>query len=239
MGVEARAPSDAAGHRGVQPATLRRCAARVQPELPLSRSATSPSEQLQTLLLEATHGRGFQCRAESGSALAPSDPGWVRAPGGRAKGRLRQPGSRPRAAHPAQAGLAEPGAEEQPGRSTAVLQDPRGVDGRDHAPRGGAAAWKLAPSGSLQAPDLKGPRAQLSPKGNFCRPGPRMSQGGTPPPAPRPHSQCRDPKEPTRISPRPGLPLLALSPQLPNSLEDPAACPASPGPSRLPSGLFL
>lgn len=78
----------------------------------------------------------------------------------------------------------------------AMLQDPRGVDGRDHAPRGGGSCLEPPPSGSLQAPDLKAPE-HSSPKGKLCRPGPRMCPKVGHlrlPPPPRPHSQCRDPK---------------------------------------------
>lgn len=66
----------------------------------------------------------------------------------------------------------------------AVLQDPRGVDGRDHAPRGGgqlprAPALRIPPG-----PRSQGPRAQLAQGQTLQTRAPDVSQGGTPPPAP-------------------------------------------------------
>lgn len=99
-----------------------------------------------------------------------------------------------------------------------------------------------------QAPALRippGPRSQgpehSSPKGKVYRPGPRVCPKVghlRPPPKLIPNAAAIGIlREPARTHPRPGLPLLAPSPRLPNNLEDPATFPASPGPSLPPSGL--
>lgn len=106
-------------------------------------------------------------------------------------------------------------------------------------PEEGGSCLKPPPSGCLQARS-QGPE-HSSPKGKVYRPGTRVCPKVghlRPPPNLIPNAAAIGIlREPSRTHPRPGLPLLTPSPRLPNNLEDPATCPASPGPSLPPSGL--
>lgn len=108
-----------------------------------------------------------------GRALLPVRPGVGQGLRRRAKGEgTRQPGSCPQAAHPAQAGLAGLGPRQPRAPARAVLQDPRGVDGRDRAPREGAAASSPRPQDPSR-PQISRPPSTAA-QGKLCRPGPRM-----------------------------------------------------------------
>lgn len=154
------------------------------------------------------------------SAPAPSDPG---SRVGQALRRGHQPCSCPGAAHPSQAALAEPEAEERPG---GLVGRPRGPERhgwqRPHAQRRwGGCCLELLPSGSLQARP-QGPRAQLVQGLTLQTSSLGVSRDGTPPAHHRPPPNAAaagNPREPARTRPGQARP--------------PAARPSSRSPCRL------
>lgn len=130
---------------------------------------------------------GFQRCAER-ERSCPVRPG---VPGGSGP-QKGAPCSCPGAAHPSQAALAEPAAEERPG---GLVRRPRGPERhgwqRPHAQRRwGGCCLELLPSGSLQARS-QGPRAQLV-QGLTLQTSPLgVSQDGTPPAHHRPPPTLR------------------------------------------------